>query len=801
MKKTDLMRSFNENEIRIFLLRSLADDPTSEVRGKIPANKGWQKGELYDDLGIDGICEAAELLNRGYGIICDNLLVVDIDARNGGVESFERLIEDIPAIGGCGLIVETGSRGGSKHYYFKLSQDIRISIPKVENDKGKMVPRYPGIDFKHSGLVVGPGSMHKSGNTYEVISGTVEDIDNAPPELVELLKPQPYERVTHEGESFIVDDFTLKDALRYIHNDNLDYDEWLQIGMAIHDATNGCGYEIWEAWSAQSTKHDEGTALFKWGSFGNGSGSHVTAGTIFKLASDNGWVRSDLGFDIEIPEAWKSWAYKEQAATEEFESSAMEEPETEEQDERLDYKLAQIESFPIQLDDIDITQPPGFAGDLARWIDARCSKPRKYLSAMGAIYALSVVGGLRHAGTDGQATRSNMIVIGSAQSASGKGPVLGAVRKIIACAGLGETVYGGITSEREMIDNLIENQSANYVMDEIGDKLGNVSSAKANVASYNLGTIQAILDLFTKSGEEHPLNGKHRRDLRERIKTEYAQHQKRVDENEDENGYSARKLENLKARLGAESLPNPYLSIFGVTTPGQLRPTMNLHNASNGLLGRAFLCAEEDDHPRTRKNFSPPSMPDGMKMRILNIANGGDTDMYAMRAESPTNMVPITYSREATVLLDAFNEWQENYAEFQEMEFGGTFGPIYNRMTEKAKKIALTLAMEDKIVTEEFAKWAIAASWLDANSKIEMIKQYDPEYSKRVNVKDLLIKQIDKNPGQAIGKICNGSRALRDMDREKVKTALDILVKEGKIGAKVSVNSRTKEKITKYHPK
>lgn len=795
MKKTDLMRSFNENDIRIFLLRAVSDDPTSEVRGKIPANKGWQKSQTYSDDDIDDLCEIAETLNRGYGIICDNLLVVDIDARNGGVESFVRLMEDVPAIAGCGLIVETGSRGGSKHYYFRLSPDIRISIPKTEAENGKQVPKYPGIDFKHSGLVVGPGSMHKSGLTYEVISGTVDDIDEAPAELVEMLKPRAYERVTHEGEEFTVDDFTLKDALRYVDNDNLDYDEWLQIGMAVHDATNGGGYEIWEEWSARSTKHDDSTTLFKWGSFGNGSGSHVTAGTIFKLASDNGWVRSDIGFDIEIPEAWKSWAYKDQAATEEFEAAAAGVDEPEEEPERLDYKLAQIESFPVDLESVDITQPPGFAGELTRWIDARCSKPRKYLSAMGAVYAMSVIGGLRHAGTDGQNTRSNMIVIGSAQSASGKGPVLGAVRKIIACAGLGETVYGGITSEREMIDNLIENQSANYVMDEIGDKLGNVSSAKANVASYNLGTIQAILDLFTKSSEDHPLNGKHRRDLRERMKTEYAQHQKRVDENEDENGYSARKLENLKARLGAESLPNPYLSIFGVTTPGQLRPTMNLHNASNGLLGRAFLCAEDDDHPRTRKNFSPPSMPQSMMMRILNIANGGDTEMYAMRAESPQDMVPITYSREAMELLETFNEWQENYAEYQEMEFGSPFGPIYNRMTEKAKKIALTLAMEDKTVTEEYAQWAIAASWMDANSKIEMIKQYDPEYAKRINVKDLLIKQIAKKPGQAIGQICNGSRMLRDMDREKVKTALDILVKEGKILAK------TKDKSTKYHPK
>jgi Bifunctional DNA primase/polymerase, N-terminal./Primase C terminal 2 (PriCT-2). len=791
MKKTELLRSFAENDIAVLLLKAIDPEYDSPVNGKQPLKSKWQASSVPDADDLEDMIEIVELSGCGYGVLVSNLLVIDVDARNGGVESYENLVQQFPEILGCGLIVETGSGGGSRHLYFKLDPSVRVS---------KNVKEYPGIDFKHSGMVVGPGSMHRSGRAYTVLSGSVEDIDEAPDGLVELLKPQAYERIQHDGEDMVVTDFLLKSALEHVTCYD-DYHEWINIGMAIHHATNGDGLAIWDGWSSKSKEYSARDVNYKWGGFGKVGVAPVTAGTIFKLAADNGWKRPyDELENVVIPEAWYSWAYKEQAATEEFEAAvAAGDPIQEET--RVDYRLAQIDNFPIPLDDIDITQPPGFAGELARWIDARCSKPRRYLSAMGAVYALSVIGGLRHAGTDGQNTRSNMIVIGSAQSASGKGPVLGAVRTIISAAGLGETTYGGITSEREMIDNLIEHQSANYVMDEIGDKLGNVSSTKANVASYNIGTIQAILDLFTKSGEDHPLNGKHRRDLRERIKAEYAQHQKRVEENEDENGYSARKLENLKARLNAESLNCPYLSIFGVTTPGQLRPTMNLHNASNGLLGRAFLCAEDDDHPRTRKNFSPPSMPMGMMMRICNIANGGDLEMYSMRVESPSNMVPIAYSKEAAALLETFNEWQENYAEFQEMEFGGPFGPIYNRMTEKAKKIALTLAMEEKIVTEEFARWAIAASWKDANSKIEMIKQYDPEYSKRVDIKDMLVKQITKKPGQAVGQICNGNRTLRDMDREKVNTILGILVKEGKVTAHVSVNSQTKQKVVKYHPK
>jgi len=58
--------------------------------------------------------------DTGYGVLCRGLLVVDVDARNGGVESYNRLVVDVPEVMAAGLIVETGSGGGSKHLYFAL---------------------------------------------------------------------------------------------------------------------------------------------------------------------------------------------------------------------------------------------------------------------------------------------------------------------------------------------------------------------------------------------------------------------------------------------------------------------------------------------------------------------------------------------------------------------------------------------------------------------------------------------------------------------------------------------------------
>jgi hypothetical protein len=62
---------------------------------------------------------------------------------------------------------------------------------------------------------------------------------------------------------------------------DLDYDEWLRVGMAIYHQTEGNGYEKWLRWSEQSPKHDERHMKTKWRSFG-GSSNPVTMRSIIK---------------------------------------------------------------------------------------------------------------------------------------------------------------------------------------------------------------------------------------------------------------------------------------------------------------------------------------------------------------------------------------------------------------------------------------------------------------------------------------------------------------------------------------
>ena len=82
-------------------------------------------------------------------------------------------------------------------------------------------------------------------------------------------------------------EINLLECLKYINPTYLDYQEWINIGMALKHE----GYSVndWDNWSKQdSPRYHAGECEQKWESF-QGNASPVTAGTIVSMAKDNGW--------------------------------------------------------------------------------------------------------------------------------------------------------------------------------------------------------------------------------------------------------------------------------------------------------------------------------------------------------------------------------------------------------------------------------------------------------------------------------------------------------------------------------
>lgn len=255
-----------------------------KAAGKHPADKNWQKSRKLSAKGY-----ALEIGRRGlpyYGVSLDHCLVVDVDPRNGGNESLNLLEEHLDISFGDEALFVVSTGGGGTHYYFQIPdvQHLRTSLKE-----------YPGIDFKRGpgSYVMGSGSLHSSGGFYETVSGDPSTIGPAPEVLVAMLVAPAWEATEGNFDSPSV--ALVESALFAIPNDDLPYDDWLTVGLALRHWGDDAGFDLFDKWSQQSTKYDDNETDRKWRSFGDKGGRNI--GTIFGMASDNGWQRPQ-------PPAW-----------------------------------------------------------------------------------------------------------------------------------------------------------------------------------------------------------------------------------------------------------------------------------------------------------------------------------------------------------------------------------------------------------------------------------------------------------------------------------------------------------------
>lgn len=86
------------------------------------------------------------------------------------------------------------------------------------------------------------------------------------------------------------------DALSYIDPACLSYQEWVDVGFALHESGLACS--IWDEWSAKdSARYHTGECARKWKSFGRGQSTHVSAGTLMYLAKQAGYSTMGEVFD------------------------------------------------------------------------------------------------------------------------------------------------------------------------------------------------------------------------------------------------------------------------------------------------------------------------------------------------------------------------------------------------------------------------------------------------------------------------------------------------------------------------
>ena len=90
-------------------------------------------------------------------------------------------------------------------------------------------------------------------------------------------------------------EINLAEYLDHIPCSSLDYQQWVNVGMALKYEGYPCS--VWEAWSRTDSRFKEGECERKWMSF-NGNSDPVTAGTIVQYAKDFGYDPDKEGWEL-----------------------------------------------------------------------------------------------------------------------------------------------------------------------------------------------------------------------------------------------------------------------------------------------------------------------------------------------------------------------------------------------------------------------------------------------------------------------------------------------------------------------
>jgi hypothetical protein len=713
-----LYQDFMDAEYRIFGLHKIVDgkcgcgDANCKTIGKHPIASNWQHSPDWSDDQLE-VMQMSGQLSTGYGVLVAGLLVVDVDARNGGIKSYERLLAEMPAIAGAGLIVETGSGNGSKHLYFSLAEPLALM---------QSHPDYKGIDFKSTGFCVGPGSLHASGKTYEAVVGTPHDITPAPAELLALLQKPERHRAEYNGQSVDVSEQDISDMLGFIDPD-CDHEAWYRIGMAVHHATGGTGFHLWDNWSNQGSKYPGRVTLEKrWHSFGK-SANPVTFGTLLHYAEQAGWEDS-VTFTPTV---------------------------------QYDAPAQATEGLPFSIDGVDLLRPPGFVGEVCKWINSQCRYPRETLACAAALVAMGNVCGLRYT-DDLDGVTANLFAFCVAGSGTGKEAVQQAIAEVHRAAGIHGATHGAIKSEQEVIRNLIRNQAACYIIDEIGIFLQKIANAQQRGgAAYLDGVIGILMSAYSKADGFMLLTGDTKDDVRRALLQELAQCKKAVASFEDDSGAAARRVPQLERAVQHidNGLERPFLSLIGFTTPVTFDGLVTHEQATNGFIGRSLLINERETNPRARRGFRKSAMPDKVRYALAQLYSGGAYDSEGgMRVEYYGDRVAVRTDAAAVDMLSQALDWVEDHAELHKERTG--LEAVVRRGYEIMAKISLILAAPSGIRTTEHVRWAFAMMRRDIEEKTRLA--YANENQKQAPEAALMariLNLIDKDHGETVAVIAN----------------------------------------------
>lgn len=457
----------------------------------------------------------------------------------------------------------------------------------------------------------------------------------------------------------------VEDALRYIINDDLDYDSWVRVGMAMKGALGDEGWPLFEAWSATSQKNEIKTTAKSWRSF---APQRIGAGTVYKLALDNGWVpAADLQLNGQIVMNGHHPARELLEALQAGNPITLEPVSGD--------SLPPPKPLPAGWDQVG-----GVIADMMALMGATAKRPQPVLALGASLCAIGALMGRKYR-TESN-TRSNLYVVGIAESGAGKNHSRVVINELFRKANLLQYLGGNKIASGSGLLTAIQRQPAIlFQLDEFGMFLSAAADRKRS-PRYVCEILDLMTELYTTAGTTY-------------FGVEYA---------------------STQHNNAHRAIHQPCACIYGTTTPLHFWQALQASNVADGSLARFLIMESEDDFPDSNEVFGVIDPPQDLIDRLILIHQGGGklsgnlADIGAVdEVLVDPRVVPMTpQAKAAFKLLD-----QELVGQLRTSR-GTGYSSILARIEENATKLALIRAVSrdpvDPQIEDHDADWGIMLS-------------------------------------------------------------------------------------------
>ena len=457
------------------------------------------------------------------------------------------------------------------------------------------------------------------------------------------------------------------EALHFIANDDLDYDSWVRIGLAIKGALGEAGRPLFEAWSGRAAKNIPETTAKAWNGL---KPVRIGAGTLYKLAFDAGWVPAPT---LQLNGALvMNGHHPAKAMLQALETSMP--IVTRRTGQMLSGKPNPPKPMPMPAGWDTVG---GVIADLMHLMAVSAKRPQPVLALGASMAAIGALMGRKYRTASN--LRSNVYVVGIAESGAGKNNSRVVINELFRIAGLLQYLGGNkIASGSGLLAGLRRQPSILFQLDEFGMFLSAAADRKRS-PRYLCEVLDLLTELYTTSGTTY-------------FGIEYAHSQ---------------------AEAAHRAIHQPCVCLYGTTTPLHFWQALQAANVADGSLARFLILQTEEDFPDSNENFGLIDPPPDLINRLRLIHQGGGklsgnlSDVGAVDEVSPIpRIVPI--NDQAKI---AFKGLDRDVLNDLRASQGTGFASILARIEENATKLALIRAVSRDPVDPEInggdAQWGI----------------------------------------------------------------------------------------------